>query len=42
MRIAKAEHELSFANQFDVIIVNDNLENAVLETEKVIRLFLRK
>ncbi|WP_303921998.1 guanylate kinase [Draconibacterium sediminis] len=42
MRIAKAEHELSFASQFDVIIINDKLEDAFVEAEKIIAEFLRK
>jgi guanylate kinase len=42
MRIAKAKHELSFAKQFDVIVVNDYLENAVAKTEKIVREFLVK
>ena len=41
-RIAKAEHELSFANQFDVVITNDNLDNALAEAEKVVGEFLNK
>lgn len=41
-RIAKAEYELSFAPQFDCIIVNDNLETAKAETLKVIKEFLEK
>jgi len=40
MRISKAEHELNFANQFDVIVVNNNLEEAIEEAETVIREFL--
>lgn len=40
MRVAKAEHELSFASQFDVILVNDELEKAFEEAEKVISEFL--
>jgi len=40
MRIAKAEHELSFAPQFDVVIVNDDLEKAFEEAEKIITNFL--
>jgi guanylate kinase len=39
-RVAKAEYELSFAPQFDITIVNDNLENALKESEKVLREFL--
>ena len=41
-RIAKAEYELSFAPQFDCIIVNDNLETAKAETLKVIKESLEK
>lgn len=40
MRVAKAEQELSFAPQFDVIIVNDDLEKAFEEAEKVLVDFL--
>ncbi|WP_340113470.1 guanylate kinase [Maribellus mangrovi] len=40
MRVAKAEHELSFAKQFDVVIVNDDLEKAFAEAEKVLSEFL--
>jgi guanylate kinase len=39
-RIGRAELELSFAPQFDRIIINDNLEKAIDETEKTIREFL--
>ncbi len=42
MRIAKAEHELSFANKFDVILVNNKLENAIAEAKKIINEFLGK
>ena len=41
MRIEKAEHELSFANQFDVVITNDNLENALAEAVKILSDFLK-
>lgn len=40
MRIAKAEHELSFASQFDVVLVNEDLEKAFIEAEKIIAEFL--
>ena len=40
IRVAKAEHEMTFAHQFDVIIVNDNLEEALVEAEKIVREFL--
>lgn len=39
-RLAKAEYEMSFAPQFDQIIVNDNLDTAKAETLKTIRNFL--
>jgi guanylate kinase len=41
MRIAKAEHELSFAPQFDVVIVNDNLEKAFAKAENLVSDFLK-
>lgn len=40
LRIAKAEYELSFAPKFDVTIVNDDLEKAKNEAEKVLNDFL--
>lgn len=42
MRVAKAEHELSFAPEFDVVITNDDLEVAFSEAEKIITAFLEK
>lgn len=39
-RLAKAEYELSFAPQFDRIIVNDNLDQAKAETLAAIQEFL--
>ena len=41
-RIGKAEFELSFAPQFDKVVVNDNLETAKKEAEQLIRIFLNK
>lgn len=41
-RIAKAEFELSFADKFDVVIVNDELEKAEAETLKIIQDFIAK
>ncbi len=40
MRVAKAEYEMTFAPQFDVIVVNQNLETAVNEAEKLVRDFI--
>lgn len=39
-RLAKAEYELSFAGGFDKIIVNNVLEEALQEAEKIIRDFI--
>ncbi len=39
-RIDKAEYELSFADKFDVTIVNDVLDKAIEETRVVIEKFL--
>ncbi len=41
-RLAKAEYELTFANQFDKIIVNDNLEIAQQNTLQIIERFLNE
>jgi guanylate kinase len=39
-RLAKAEYEMTFAPQFDKIIVNDNLEEAKQEALQVVKDFL--
>lgn len=39
-RLAKAEYELTFASQFDKVIVNDDLETAKQETWTVVKRFL--
>lgn len=41
-RIGRAELELSYADRFDRVIVNDDLAKAIDETEEVIRRFLTK
>ena len=41
-RIGKAEFELSFAPQFDRVVVNDDLDKAKKEAEQLIRQFLSK
>ena len=41
-RMAKAATELEVADSFDKVIINDSLEEAVSETEKVIINFLKK
>lgn len=42
MRLAKAKQELSTADQFDVILVNDELERACAEAELLVKQFLAK
>ncbi|WP_439183567.1 guanylate kinase [Carboxylicivirga taeanensis] len=42
MRIAKAEKELAYAPDFDKVIVNDNLEQALQRTEEALNNFLNK
>ena len=39
-RLAKAEYEMTFASQFDHIIVNDDLETAKQETLRIVKEFL--
>ena len=39
-RLAKAEYELTFAPQFDHVIVNDDLETAKAETLRLVEAFL--
>ena len=41
-RIEKAEYEVTFASQFDVIIQNDDLENAKAKVLTVVKDFLTK
>jgi guanylate kinase len=41
-RIAKAEYELSFIPQFDVVIVNDDLSKAQQETLQIVKEFVER
>jgi guanylate kinase len=41
-RIAKAEYELSFAPQYDVVLINDNLQTTLSEAEALIHNYLNK
>ncbi|MBP3420450.1 MAG: guanylate kinase [Marinifilaceae bacterium] len=41
-RIAKAEYEMTFAPQFDTIVINDKVEDAYSDAERVIRDFISK
>ena len=40
LRLAKAEYELTFASQFDRVVVNDDLETAKQEALQVVKEFL--
>lgn len=41
-RLARAEFELSYADKFDEVVVNDNLEDAQSEALSLIKTFLEK
>lgn len=41
-RLAKASYELTFADKFDHIVINDNLATAEAETLKLVQDFLRQ
>lgn len=41
-RVAKAEYEMTFADRFDTIIVNDDLQQAFREAEQKVRKFLEQ
>jgi len=41
-RIAKADMELSYAEKFDYILLNDDLNKAFVEAEKVVAEFLKR
>lgn len=36
-RIEKVKYELSFSDQFDILLINDNLEDAFKKAEEIIR-----
>ncbi len=40
MRLDKANEELSYANQFDYLLMNDNLEKACYEIKAVVEKFI--
>jgi len=42
IRVSRAQFELTFADKYDVKIINDYLEKAVEQTKKVVMRFLRK
>ena len=39
-RVAKAEYELTFADRFDHIVVNDDLQTAIAEVERLVADFI--
>ena len=39
-RLVKAEKELTVADQFDTVLVNDDLQNAFIKAEKLVAEFL--
>lgn len=39
-RLDKAAYEMTFASQFDYIVINDVLENAVMEAKELVEAFL--
>lgn len=39
-RLAKAAYEMSFADRFDAVVVNDDLQQALAETENKVKQFL--
>ena len=41
-RLAKAEYELTFADKFDHIVINDKLEKAEEETYQILKKFLEE
>ena len=41
-RMTKSEHELTYAFRFDKVIINDQLENALTEAEKITEEFFKK
>ena len=41
-RMEKAQKELSFSKEFDVVLINDTLDQAILEAEKMVREFIDK
>lgn len=42
MRLSKAEQEMATAHQFDVIIKNDNLQQALQEAERIVTDFINR
>jgi guanylate kinase len=41
-RLERADYEMTFENKFDAVVINDSLEHAVQEAEKLIGKFLQQ
>ena len=41
-RISKAEEELALESEFDIVLINDNLEKALLEAENIVETFINQ
>ena len=41
-RVAKAAEELTYADKFDVVLINDNLEEALAKAEQMVADFQAK
>jgi guanylate kinase len=41
-RLAKARYEMTFARRFDVVLINDKLEDALKEAEVIVKNFLEQ
>lgn len=42
MRIDKANFELQFADQYDLVLINDVLEETLQKAENIVREFISK
>ena len=42
VRLNKAKKELSYSDKFDIIIINDELEKAIIESEKKVKEFINR
>ncbi|MEZ4804695.1 MAG: guanylate kinase [Bacteroidia bacterium] len=42
MRIDKAKHELKFENKYDIVLVNDKLEETLEKAESIVNSFIHK
>ena len=41
-RVGKAEYELTFAKDFDKVVVNDDLDKAIADTDRIIKEFISR